>query len=97
MSAPLRKLVIVDTATRELWSVSESGDVNEVAAILSRGVNINARNEHGMTALMRAARNGHAAVVRTLLEHGADPNIARNDKFTALALAAFFGHTETVF
>jgi hypothetical protein len=96
MSAPLRKLVIVDTATRELWSVSESGDVNEVAAILSRGVNINARNEHGMTALMRAARNGHAGVVRTLLEHGADPNIARNDKFTALALAAFFGHTETV-
>jgi Ankyrin repeats (3 copies) len=96
MSAPLRKLVMVDTATRELWSVSESGDVNEVAAILSRGVNVNARNEHGMTALMRAARNGHAAVVRTLLEHGADPNIARNDKFTALALAAFFGHTETV-
>ena len=96
MSAPLRKLVIVDTATRELWGVAESGDVNEVAAILSRGVNVNARNEHGMTALMRAARNGHAAVVRALLEHGADPNIARNDKFTALALAAFFGHTETV-
>jgi len=96
MSAPLRKLVIVDTATRELWRVAESGDVNELAVILSRGANVNARNEHGMTALMRAAREGHAAVVRALLEHGADPNIARNDKFTALALAAFFGHTEAV-
>jgi len=96
MSAPLRKVVIVDTATRELWRVAESGDVNEVAAILSRGVNVNARDEHGMTALMRAARQGHAAVVRALLDHGADPNVARNDKFTALALAAFFGHTETV-
>lgn len=96
MSAPLRKLVMVDTATRELWRVAENGDVREVAAILSRGVNVNARNEHGTTALMRAARNGHAEVVRMLIEHGADPNIARNDKFTALALAAFFGHTETV-
>src|SRR6476659_5426275 len=96
MSAPLRKVVIVDTATRELWRAAESGDVNELAEILSRGVNVNARNEHGMTALMRAAREGRAAVVRVLLEHGADPNIARNDKFTALALAAFFGHTEAV-
>ena len=64
--------------------------------ILSRGVDVNARNQHGMTALMRAAHNGHERMVRALLEHGADPNITRNDKFTALALAAFFGHTETV-
>jgi ankyrin repeat protein len=96
MSAPLRKVVFVDTATRELWRVAESGDVNEVTEILSRDVDVNARNQHGMTALMRAARNGHAPVIRALLDHGADPNIARNDKFTALALAAFFGHTETV-
>ncbi len=96
MSATARKLVLVDTATRELWRVAENGDLNDAAAILSRGVDVNARNEHGMTALMRAARLGHAAVVRALLEHGADPNLARNDKFTALALAAFFGHTETV-
>jgi len=68
----------------------------ELAAVLARGVDVNARNEHGMTALMRAARQGHTPVVRDLLEHGADPNGARNDKFTALALAAFFGHTETV-
>jgi hypothetical protein len=45
---------------------------------------------------MRAARAGHAEMVRALLECGADPNVARNDKFTALALAAFFGHTEIV-
>ena len=96
MSAPLRKLVIVDTATRELWRVAEGGDLIELAAILSRGVSVNARNEHGMTALMRAARAGHIEMVQALLECGADPNVARNDKFTALALAAFFGHTEVV-
>src|ERR1043166_2402065 len=97
MVARLRQQeVTFDAATRELWRVAESGDVSELTAVTSRGVDVDARNEHGMTALMRAARCGHAAAVRALLEHGADPNVARNDKFTALALAAFFGHTETV-
>jgi len=85
-----------DAATHDLWRVAECGDASELAAIVSRGVDVNARNEYGSTALMRAASEGHASVVRSLLEHGANPNITRNDKFTALALAAFFGHTETV-
>src|ERR1043166_6615195 len=97
MVARLRQQeVTFDAVTRELWSAAENGDVRELTVVLSRGVDVDARNEHGMTALMRAARCGHAAAVRMLLEHGADPNVARHDKFTALALAAFFGHTETV-
>src|ERR687890_275734 len=90
------KKFVFDAVIRELWRVAESGDTDELVHILSRGVDVNARNQHGMTALMHAARNGHERVVRALLEHGADPNITRNDRFTALALAAFFGHTETV-
>lgn len=90
------KKFVFDTTTRELWRVAEDGDTDALAGILSRGVDVDARNEHGTTALMRAAHNGHERMVRALLEHGADPNVTRNDKFTALALAAFFGHTETV-
>ena len=93
--AATAKKIIFDAATRELWRVAESGDTDALAGILSR-VDVDARNEHGMTALMRAAHEGHEHMVRALLDHGADPNITRNDKFTALALAAFFGHTETV-
>jgi len=85
-----------DAATLELWRVAESGDLEALALVLLRGPDINARNEHGVTALMRAAQFGHARMVRALLEHGADANITRNDKFTALALAAFFGHTQVV-
>jgi len=85
-----------DAATLELWRVAEDGDVEELAGLLRRVPDINACNEHGMTALMRAAQNGRVKMVRALLEHGADANIKRNDKFTALALAAFFGHTEVV-
>jgi hypothetical protein len=84
------------TVTSELWRLAEAGDVEEVERILSRGVDVNARNKYGMTALMRAAYHGHERTVRALLDHGANPNLARNDRFTAVALAAFFGHTETV-
>jgi hypothetical protein len=63
---------------------------------LPRVGDVNVRNRHGMTALMRAAYYGHEPIVRLLLERGADPNLKRHDKFTPLALAAFFGHAETV-
>ncbi|HKG48464.1 MAG TPA: ankyrin repeat domain-containing protein [Pyrinomonadaceae bacterium] len=93
MSATVRQL---NTAHAELWRVAESGDVDELQRLLPRINDINARNRHGMTALMKAAFFGHEPVVRSLLEQGADPNLIRNDRFTALALAAFFGHAETV-
>ena len=96
MATPLRQPVRSDAAAEELWRAAENGDVEELDRLCSHGVDVNARNRHGMTALMRAAYHGHAQMVRALLRRGADPNLARNDKFTALALAAFFGHTETV-
>jgi Ankyrin repeats (3 copies) len=96
MAATVKQLITPDADAAELWRVAESGDVDELLRVLPRISNLNVRNRHGMTALMKAAFHGHEPVARTLLEHGADPNLARNDKFTALALAAFFGHTETV-
>lgn len=96
MSAVKKTDYLPDAATMDLWRVAENGDLNELARVLPRVRDINARNEHGVTALMRAAQYGHVKMVRALLERGADANIKRNDKFTALALAAFFGHTEIV-
>ena len=96
MSALHETDYLPDAATLDLWRVAEEGDLDGLAAVLPRVRDINARNEHGVTALMRAAQYGHVKMVRALLERGADANIKRNDKFTALALAAFFGHTEIV-
>jgi Ankyrin repeats (3 copies) len=96
MSATAKHQIGANAATKELWRVAESGDVEDLSRLFSNGAHVNARNKHGMTPLMKAACEGHAPMVRALLERGADPNLARNDKFTALALAAFFGHTETV-
>ena len=93
MAATLRQF---NTPRAELLRVAESGDVDELLRLLPGVDDINARNRHGTTALMKAAFFGHEPIVRALLDHGADPNLTRNDRFTALALAAFFGHGETV-
>jgi hypothetical protein len=95
MAVPKKLVVVPNPATRELWRIAECGEIHKLDAVLSQA-EINARNEHGMTALMRAARHGRVKMVRVLLERGADPNVARSDNFTALSLAAFFGHTEIV-
>jgi len=84
------------SATEDLWRVAEAGDTRALESVLASGVDIDASNSHGMTALMRAASHGRGEMVRLLLKHGADPNRARNDKFTALVLASFFGHEEIV-
>src|SRR5689334_1771680 len=96
MALAEKKIAPVDVATIALWRVAENGNVEELAELLPRVRDIDACNEHGVTALMRAAQNGRVKMVHALLEHGADANLKRNDKFTALALAAFFGHTEVV-
>ena len=57
--------------TAELLCVAESGDIDELRRLLPRVDDVNARNRHGMTALMKAAFFGHEPVVRVLL------NVAR--------------------
>jgi len=42
---------------------------------LRSGANINARDQHGQTALMLAAHHGHSEVVETLVGAGADLNV----------------------
>ncbi|MBQ6668483.1 MAG: ankyrin repeat domain-containing protein, partial [Deltaproteobacteria bacterium] len=54
------------------------------------GVDVNARDEDGNTALMAAARqNPSPEVAEMLLHAGADINAKDNDGWTALMLAAF--------
>jgi ankyrin repeat protein len=76
-----------------LIGAAQYGQADRLYALLSSGVDVNARR-NGLTALMAAAQKGRADVVRMLLEHGADA-IAENSGMTALEIAAFNGHTET--
>ena len=79
MAVPRKLIIAPNAATRELWRIAESGAIDELEDVLPQA-QINTPNEHGMTALMRAARHGRVQMVRVLLEQGADPNVVRSDK-----------------
>jgi ankyrin repeat protein len=66
-------------------------DTARLAALLDAGADINARDEHGQTALMVAARDGRTSVVRWLIERGADLNHTAKFHLSALMLAVING------
>lgn len=80
------------TDSRRLSNAIDAGNVNELKNVLASEPLINHRDQHGVTALMRAACYNRAEIVRTLINSGADVNAARSDGFTPLLLAIFYGH-----
>jgi ankyrin repeat protein len=55
-----------------LLEVSQAGYKGIVQHLLNAGADLEAKNDNGWTALIRAAYGGHEAIVRLLLEKGAD-------------------------
>jgi ankyrin repeat protein len=50
-----------------------------IKALIDKGADVNARDQHGTTALMTAAANGHLGTIRLLLDRGAKVNLKDND------------------
>ncbi|MCG0237851.1 MAG: ankyrin repeat domain-containing protein [Firmicutes bacterium] len=64
------------------------GDQTAVQQFLVRGMDVNAVDVNGDTALHAAVDGRNELVVRLLLEAGADPNIQNDRGYTVLMLAA---------
>jgi ankyrin repeat protein len=91
-----------------LFAAAVSGDTNAARAAIEAGADVNARDGHGMTPLMLAARGerpnqsspevtDHPDVVRLLLERGAEVNATEGSEgFHALFWAVRYGHGEVV-
>ena len=62
-----------------------------VRLLLREGVNVNASDGQGVTALMHAAMHGYAELIDLLLLHGAKPMQLQHDGRAAPGLAALFG------
>lgn len=80
----------------ELMLAALEGRTETVKILLSKGADVNAKDDEGRTALMFAAINLHSETVKALLEHGAEVNTRDKDGATALMLAASSGSTDTV-
>src|SRR5579863_7134139 len=80
----------------DIFTAAQNDDLNRVEALLAGGVNVNAANHAGATALMIASQHGHLDVVRTLLDKGASVNACDPDGESALAIASQHGQSDVV-
>src|SRR5262249_5214994 len=85
-----------NTLTRQLWHIAGSGDLAELDRLVSQGVDVNAGDRTGVTALMRAAYHGQLAMVRALIGYGADPTAKDRSGLDALMMAEHGGHDDIV-
>ena len=63
-------------------------------ALLDAKADVEATDKYGQRALIAAAANGHAAIVKLLIRNGADVNGKDKKDRVALHFAAGRGHTE---
>jgi ankyrin repeat protein len=72
----------------------KSGNRDTAGLFLRAGIDINARDEDGCTALMLASEKGDLELVNLLIGNGADVNVRDADGYTALMYVAYRGDLE---
>ena len=77
-----------------LQEVKSGGNIESGEKFLNDGVNINAKDDKGFTALHWAAQNGNIELAHLLVELRANVNARNNVGITPLHIAVSKGHTE---
>jgi uncharacterized protein len=90
---------VVDTFNSQYYTIVSAAAANNVADVkvfISRGVNIDATDSQGRTALSYAAQFGNAEIAQLLLDARASPDLRDSLGGTALHWAAEGGKLEVV-
>lgn len=80
--------------SKESLKAVKEGEIVAVKELLDNGIDVNLRDENGMTALIQASSQGHTDIVRLLLERGAAVNARTKDGWSALMEAALYDFTD---
>lgn len=83
-------------ATRDLLSAASAGQAADVKRLLAAGVDLEARDSQGRSALLLAVAQNHIAVAEALLAAGASPNAQAANRDTPWLLAGAAGRHEIV-
>jgi len=79
---------------KSLIEAAEKGDVEQLELLISRGANVNVKDQKGMTPLHLAAKEGHEDIAEILISKGANINAIYGEWGVPLHLAAREGHAE---
>lgn len=81
-----------DQRIRPVHAAAANGNLAILRALLARGADVNARQQHDFTPLHTAADRGDGEMARLFLEHGADVQARDASGHTAAQLAQERGH-----
>ncbi|KAG5460829.1 MAG: ankyrin repeat-containing domain protein, partial [Olpidium bornovanus] len=82
---PFRNMGVTTQVKKNIWVAASDGDIERVRELIDRGgVDVNARDEFGYSALHAAVSYGHRDLAELLLRHGADVDIRDFDGDTPL-------------
>jgi len=73
-----------------------AGDTRAVLRLIDLGLPLDATDEQGCSALLRAAGGGHLQLVQVLIERGAALHLPAHSGATALSAAVRMGHTAII-
>ena len=76
----------------QLHQAAADGDIEHVKLLISKGIDLDARDEKEKTPLHYAAETGKMEVVQLLVEAGADVNATGNNDWPPLCIAAENNH-----
>ena len=80
----------------DLLEAIVEGNLTKVQALIQAGVNVNAKDSSGQTALLQATEKNHLEIITVLIAAGADVNLDENDRYTPIMRAAYAGHIDSV-
>lgn len=88
--------VFAATLNEQLFLAVRDGRLEDTAALVREGANVNARDESLTTPLMSAVSSGRVEVAEFLIRAGADVHAANREGVTSLMKAAFAGNARLV-